>query len=144
MKPGSGNSSQSRGAEIHDQAVLLLIDHPDIERIVGLPFFALNADTGFNVCRGSEESGCLINEVRAEIKERATAGSAAFAPDSAARLRAEAVKVRRIADDAAQFAAGDDLLHRLEVAIPAAVLISAEQQVARARHIDKPGCFIRG
>src|SRR5712671_2099597 len=99
----------------------------DVEGIIGDGMFALGADVGGDRFRNAEKHQRVINQVRRKVKQNAGAGTGAFAPRVGLQLRTEAVVVRFEANNAAEIAAADDLLHSMKVAVITPILVNGEQ-----------------
>src|ERR1700732_1377823 len=68
--------------------------------------------------------------MRPEIEENTGTGDRAFTPRALLQLGAEAIVVGLEAHYAAEIAAADNLLHRLEITVVTAILVDGEQAAA--------------
>src|SRR5579885_263085 len=81
--------------------------------------------------------------MRSQIEERTASRAAAFLPCLSPRLRLVAVEMRFKRDQPSQQSAYQNFLNRLEIPVPATILIRSDQTPALARQPDEPRCFVR-
>ena len=118
-------------------------DH--VKGVVHRGSFTLDPHVGTDGLGLAEEHHGLVDQVRSEIEEHATAGFGTLAPGVVFELGTEAVEVRLEENDPPQFAVGDQALKGKEVAVPAPILIDGKESPTVRRDIYQfRGFGVRG
>lgn len=98
---------------------------------------SLHSDVGRNHPRQTEQDLGLIDQMRAEVEENSATGPFLFAPCVLPRFVSKPVEVTLIVNQTPQQLVGQEFLYRLEIAIPPAVVIDADQSVLPSCQINR-------
>src|ERR1700757_3623412 len=122
------------GAERRAQFWIL---HDDVKRVVDLGSFPLVKGCRVDRLRLAEEDQGAVDEVRAKVPENAGGWKfRLFAPGARLGVEAKAVEAGFVFGDLSKSASLNQFFYGEECAVPAAVLIDADQEAAFCGEAD--------